>query len=37
MTDPSYEVKQLNVFCNMLEKGLIYRSQKPVYWSPSAQ
>lgn len=31
-----YEIAQLKVFLEMLEKGLIYRRFKPVYWSPSS-
>ncbi|RPA83418.1 isoleucyl-tRNA synthetase [Ascobolus immersus RN42] len=34
--DKEYEMRQLEVFAKMLEKGLIYRSFKPVYWSPSS-
>ncbi|TGZ84101.1 isoleucyl-tRNA synthetase [Ascodesmis nigricans] len=34
--DKSYEVRQLEVFKEMLKKGLIYRRFKPVYWSPSS-
>ncbi|KAG0338836.1 hypothetical protein BG004_007058, partial [Podila humilis] len=35
--DRDYEVQQLNVFFGMMKKGLIYRANKPVYWSPSSQ
>ncbi|CCJ30028.1 unnamed protein product [Pneumocystis jirovecii] len=35
--DLSYSIFQLEVFKNMVEKGLIYRSCKPVYWSPSSK
>uniref|UniRef100_D4A8P9 isoleucine--tRNA ligase n=1 Tax=Rattus norvegicus TaxID=10116 RepID=D4A8P9_RAT len=35
--DPKYEAKQLRVFQQMYEKGLVYRSYKPVYWSPSSR
>lgn len=35
--DRDYEVQQLNVFYGMMKKGLIYRANKPVYWSPSSQ
>ncbi|NP_941055.1 isoleucine--tRNA ligase, mitochondrial precursor [Mus musculus] len=35
--DPKYEAKQLRVFYQMYEKGLVYRSYKPVYWSPSSR
>ncbi|OJJ51757.1 hypothetical protein ASPZODRAFT_108745 [Penicilliopsis zonata CBS 506.65] len=30
-----FEMRQLGVFREMVEKGLIYRRFKPVYWSPS--
>lgn len=33
---PFYEAEQLSVFYEMYRKGLIYRSFKPVYWSPSS-
>lgn len=33
--DPKFELGQLEVFKMMVEKGLIYRRFKPVYWSPS--
>ncbi|KAL9130680.1 MAG: hypothetical protein Q9217_001207 [Psora testacea] len=35
--DKSFEIKQLEVFKKMVGKGLIYRSFKPVYWSPSTR
>ncbi|EWC43816.1 hypothetical protein DRE_07325 [Drechslerella stenobrocha 248] len=35
--DPDYEVRQLRVFKEMINKGLIYRHFKPVYWSPSSR
>ena len=35
--DKAFEMKQLGVFNSMVEKGLIYRSFKPVYWSPSSR
>lgn len=35
--DKGFEIRQLEVFKNMFEKGLIYRQFKPVYWSPSSQ
>jgi isoleucyl-tRNA synthetase len=35
--DPAFELRQLNVFKAMVEKGLIYRARMPVYWSPSSQ
>lgn len=34
--DKDYEIEQLEVFKEMLKKGLIYRRFKPVYWSPSS-
>ncbi|MCJ1245235.1 isoleucine-tRNA ligase [Trapelia coarctata] len=33
--DRKFELGQLKVFKMMVEKGLIYRRFKPVYWSPS--
>lgn len=33
--DKDFEMRQLEVFLEMVEKGLIYRRYKPVYWSPS--
>ncbi|KAH9941162.1 isoleucyl-tRNA synthetase [Epithele typhae] len=35
--DPDYELRQLNVFKAMVEKGLIYRQHRPVHYSPSSQ
>ena len=35
--DKGFEIRQLDVFKKMFEKGLIYRQFKPVYWSPSSQ
>ncbi|CAO2657603.1 Nn.00g037290.m01.CDS01 [Neocucurbitaria sp. VM-36] len=32
-----FEIRQLEVFKRMFEKGLIYRQNKPVYWSPSSR
>ncbi|KAI9726880.1 MAG: isoleucine-tRNA ligase [Chrysothrix sp. TS-e1954] len=32
-----YELAQLRTFKSMVEKGLIYREYKPVYWSPSSR
>ncbi|QEH62089.1 isoleucyl-tRNA synthetase [Spiroplasma chinense] len=34
---PEYEVTQLKVFAKMVEKGLVYRDLKPIYWSPSSE
>ena len=31
--DPAYEAEILRTFAVFVEKGLIYRSKKPVYWS----
>ncbi|XP_069856018.1 isoleucine--tRNA ligase, mitochondrial [Dipodomys merriami] len=35
--DREYEAKQLRVFYQMYDKGLVYRSYKPVFWSPSSR
>lgn len=32
-----YEARQVSVFAKMVEKGLIYKGLKPVYWSPSSE
>ncbi len=34
---PQYEASQVRVFAQMVEKGLIYKGLKPVYWSPSSE
>ena len=34
--DVDYELRQLDVFSEMVSRGLIYRRFKPVYWSPSS-
>ena len=34
--DKAFELKQLNVFKRMVQRGLVYRRFKPVYWSPSS-
>lgn len=34
--DKDFEIAQLKVFRTMVEKNLIYRRFKPVYWSPSS-
>ncbi|CAB4382245.1 unnamed protein product [Rhizophagus irregularis] len=34
--DNEYEVRQLQVFHNMMKNGYIYRQNKPVHWSPSS-
>ena len=36
-TDKKFEIKQLEVFREMVKKGLIFRRFKPVYWSPSSK
>jgi len=33
----SYEAAQIKVFAKMVEKGLIYKGLKPVFWSPSSE
>jgi isoleucyl-tRNA synthetase len=35
--DPSYEAVILRVFAELVEKGLVYQSKKPVFWSTGAQ
>ncbi len=35
--DKRYEAKQIEVFAKMVEKKLVYRDLKPIYWSPSSQ
>lgn len=35
--DPSYEAAIIRSFGAMVEKGLVYRSKKPVLWSTGAQ
>ena len=35
--DKGFELGQLEVFKQMVVKGLIYRRFKPVYWSPSSR
>ncbi len=30
---PEYEASELETFAKFVEKGLVYRSKKPVYWS----
>ncbi|KIW07338.1 isoleucine-tRNA ligase [Verruconis gallopava] len=34
--DRDFEMRQLGIFKEMVDKGLIYRMRKPVYWSPSS-
>lgn len=35
--DPAYEAEIIRAFAIFVEKGLIYQSKKPVYWSTGAQ
>ncbi|CAM6031737.1 unnamed protein product, partial [Sphagnum compactum] len=35
--DPAYEVAVIRSFGKIVEKGLVYRSKKPVFWSTGAQ
>ncbi|VDO70083.1 unnamed protein product [Heligmosomoides polygyrus] len=35
--DSGYVSEQLRLFAKMVEKGVIYRAFKPVYWSPSSR
>ena len=35
--DKAYELRQLEVLKSMLQKGLVRRRNKPVYWSPSSK
>ncbi|XP_053462359.1 isoleucine--tRNA ligase, mitochondrial [Nycticebus coucang] len=35
--DAKYEARQLRIFYQMYDKGLVYRSYKPVFWSPSSR
>ena len=32
-----YEASQLRIFANMVEKGLIFKGLKPIFWSPSSE
>ena len=34
---PDYVVRQLRVFARLLDKGLIFRQNRPVFWSPDSQ
>jgi len=34
---PEYEASQLRVFADMVEKGLIFKGLKPIFWSPSSE
>lgn len=35
--DKRFEAAQIRLFGQMVEKGLIYKGLKPVYWSPSSE
>ncbi|KAL1744261.1 tRNA synthetases class I-domain-containing protein [Schizophyllum fasciatum] len=35
--DHKYEMRQLQIFKQMVDKGLIYRKYRPVYYSPSSR
>ncbi len=35
--DPAYEADIIRAFGKLVEKGLVYQSKKPVYWSTGAQ
>ncbi|MBQ9594343.1 MAG: isoleucine--tRNA ligase [Synergistaceae bacterium] len=35
--DPAFEHRELHAFADMVEKGLIYRGLKPVYWCTDCQ
>lgn len=32
-----FEARQVSIFAKMVERGLIYKGLKPVYWSPSSE
>jgi isoleucyl-tRNA synthetase len=32
-----FEAEQIQIFAKMVERGLIYKGLKPVYWSPSSE
>ena len=34
--DPDYEIRQLRLFQKFVQRGLVYRKYKPVYWSPAS-
>lgn len=34
--DPEFEGEQIKIFAQMVEKDLIFKGLKPVYWSPSS-
>jgi isoleucyl-tRNA synthetase len=35
--DPAYEAEILRAFAELVRKGLVYQSRKPVFWSTGAQ
>jgi isoleucyl-tRNA synthetase len=35
--EAKYEASQMRVFADMVEKGLIFKGKKPVFWSPSSE
>jgi isoleucyl-tRNA synthetase len=35
--DSKYVANQLDIFSTLYEKGYVYRSFKPIYWSPSSK
>lgn len=35
--DEKFEAAQIRLFATMVERGLIYKGLKPVYWSPSSE
>ncbi len=35
--DSKYEASQLKIFASMVEKGLIFKGLKPIFWSPSSE
>ncbi len=35
--DKYYEASELEIFADMVEKGLVFKGLKPVYWSPSSE
>jgi isoleucyl-tRNA synthetase len=35
--DHDFEMSQLKLYLKMVERGLIYRDTKPIYWSPTSE
>jgi isoleucyl-tRNA synthetase len=35
--EAKYEASQIRVFAEMVEKGLIFKGMKPIFWSPSSE